>query len=72
MSSVIWTLRLLGAQAFKVTDNIVYQDNQITIIMERKGKFLSGKKTQHIDLQYFFITDCIEQKEVSIEYCPTE
>ena len=40
--------------------------------MERNGKFSSSKRTKHIDMRYFFITDRIEKKEVSVEYCPTE
>ena len=59
-------------QGFKVNKNIVYQDNQSAIIMERNGNYSCRKKTRHIDMRCFFITDCIEQKEVSIEYCPTE
>ena len=40
--------------------------------MERYENYSRGKKTRHIDMWYFFITDCIEKKEVSVKYCPTE
>ena len=33
---------------------------------------LARELTKHIDMRYFFITDLIEKKEVSVEYCPTE
>ena len=72
MHGVFWTLRFLGGQGFKVNENIVYQDNQSAILMERNGKYLCGNKTCHIDMRYFFITDGIEQKEVSVKYCPKE
>ena len=39
MPGVLWTLRFLGGQGFKVNKNIVYQDNQSTILMERNGKY---------------------------------
>ena len=60
MPDVIWTLSFLGGQCFKVNDNITYQDNQNNILMERNGKYLCEKKTHHIDMRYFFITDRIE------------
>ena len=62
MPGVLWTLLFLGGQGFKVNDNIAYQDNQSTILMESNGKYLCGNKTRHIDMRYFFITDQIEQK----------
>ena len=72
MSSVLWTLRFLDAQGYEIEENVVYQDNQSAILLEKNGKFSSSKRTKHIDMRYFFITDRIEKKEVSVEYCPTE
>ena len=69
---VLWTLRFLGSQGFKVNNNITDHDKQSAILMERNGKHLCGKKTRHIDMRYFFITDRIEHNEVSVEYCPRE
>ena len=68
MPGVIWTLCFFGGNGLNVNKNIVYQDNQSAIIMERNRKYLHGKKNRHIDMRYFFITDHIEQKELSIEY----
>ena len=31
----------------------------------------SGKKTQHMDIHYFFVTDKIVAEEVNVEYCPS-
>ena len=65
-------LWFLGVQGFDSKENIVYQDNQSAILMESDGKYLCRKKTCHIDMRYFFINDRIEQKEVSVGYCPTK
>ena len=32
----------------------------------------SGKKTKHLDVRYFFVTDRQEKGEVKIEYCPSD
>ena len=36
------------------------------------GKNANSKGTKHIKIQYFFVTDRIEQKELELEYCPTD
>ena len=53
MPGVLWELRLLGAQGFKVNKNIVYQDDQNAILMDRNGKYSCGNKTRHIDMRHF-------------------
>ncbi len=40
--------------------------------MERNGKASSGKQTWHISIQYFFITNRVNMKEVEIKWCPTK
>ena len=71
MSNVIWTRNFLLAQGVQIDDNVVYQDNQSAILLERNGRRSSGKRTRHIDIRYFFITDRIAKKEIRVEYCPT-
>jgi len=55
-----------------VTDNVVYQDNQSAILLERNGQASCGKRTRHINIRYFFIKDRVANQELRIEYCPTE
>ncbi len=31
-----------------------------------------SKRTHHINIRYFFITDRVKNNELQIEYCPTE
>jgi hypothetical protein len=48
------------------------QDNKSLILLERNGKASSGKRTRHINIYYFFITDQVNMKELTIEWCPTQ
>lgn len=64
MALILWVRLFLRAQGFKVTDNIVYQDNQSTILLANNGKKSSGKKTRHIEIRYYFITDNIAKGNV--------
>jgi hypothetical protein len=59
------------AQGFAVEPSMVYQDNQSAILLEKNGRGSSSKRTRHIDIRYFFVTDRIQNKEVQVSYCPT-
>jgi hypothetical protein len=52
-------------------DNILHQDNKSAILLERNGKMSSGKRTKHITIQYFFVTDKIKSGEISAKWSPT-
>ena len=66
MPLVLWTRLFAEAQDYSVTENIVYQDNKSAILLEKNGKASSGKKTKHINMRYFFITDRVTKKDISI------
>ena len=72
LTKVLWTKKFLEAQDIKVLENVIYRDNTSTMKLEQNGKASSGKRTRHFDIKYFYITDLIERKEVTIEHCPTE
>jgi len=53
--------------------NILLQDNTSAIQLERYGKRSSTKRTRHINIRYFYITDKLQDKTVTaISYCPTK
>ena len=70
MPAICWTRYFLEAQGYGVKDNVVYQDNKSSILLEKNGKMSSGKHTKHINIRYFFITDHASKGELSIEWCP--
>jgi len=71
LPQMIWCRYFLEAQQEQVEDNICYQDNESAIKLENNGKRSSSKRTRHINIRYYFITDRVANGEVSIEYCPT-
>ena len=72
MSLILWTRYFLKSQGYKVSDNVIFQDNKSAMLLERNGKVSSGKRTKHINISYFFITDRISKGEVRVEWCPTK
>ena len=71
MGPAIWTKLFMEAQGHKV-ETIMYQDNKSAILLEKNGKESSGKRTRHLNIRYFYITDCIEKKYLTVDYCPTD
>jgi hypothetical protein len=71
MPQILWTLYFLEAQGYKIDDNLLYQDNKSSILLETNGRGSSGKRTRHIDVRYFFIADRVKSGEIRIEHCPT-
>jgi KUP system potassium uptake protein len=69
---LLWTCYFLDAQGYGVKENKVFQDNQSAILLEKNGWCSSSCCTHHINIHYFFVTDRIQSKELSIEYCPME
>jgi len=72
MPTVLWARQFLDKQGFAIRENLIYQDNQAAILLERNGRASSGKRTKHINTRFFFITDRINDKQVAVDWCPTE
>jgi hypothetical protein len=71
MPHILWTNYFLNWQGYNVKDTILYQDNKSAILLEKNGKKSSTKRTKHINVRYFFITDRVKANELSIEHCGT-
>jgi len=71
MGQVLWTKYFLEAQGYDIP-TVVFQDNKSTMLIERHGRASSTKRTRHINIRYFFVTDCIQRKNLTVEYCPTD
>ena len=69
---VLWTRLFLEAQGYTVKDNVIFQDNQSAILLERNGKASSGKRTRHFNIRYFLLTDQVANNNVTIQFCPTD
>ena len=42
------------------------------MLLEKNGKASSSRRTKHVNVRYFFITDRSKNGDLSIEYCPTD
>ena len=71
MSQILWTNYFVDAQGYKARGTIGYQDNRSAILLETNGRRSSSKRTKHLNVRYFFVTNRIKSGDISIEYCPT-
>jgi hypothetical protein len=72
MAQIIWTRYFLEAPGYSIKDTIVFQDNQSAMLLEKNGRASRSKRRRHTNICYFFITDRIANKEMSVQYCSTK
>ena len=60
-----------ATQGYPVPTTTIYQDNKSTILLAENGRSSSSKRTRHINVRYFFVTDKIKKGEVKVAFCPT-
>lgn len=72
MSMVCWTRHFLKAQGYNMEPTKIYQDNMSAMLLEKNGRASSSRRTRHIAIRYFFVTDKVKSGEATIEYCPTD
>ena len=69
---ILWTGLFMEKQGYPLEKNILYQDNKSAILLEKNGRRSAGKRSRALNVRYFFLTDQVEKKNLSIEYCPTD
>jgi hypothetical protein len=72
LSLVLWSREFMIAQGYGCNRNIILQDNSSSVLMEINGKASSGKRTRHMNIRYFNITDRVEKGEAEIMWVPRE
>ena len=72
LPQVFWTKQFLEEQGHLDTTTIVYQDNMSSILLERNGRSSSTKRTKHMHIHYFYVTEQVQNKTIHITHCPTE
>ena len=75
---VMWAKQFFKEQAKDLPEKnlgkqvVIKQDNTSVIQLERNGKRSSTKRTRHIHIRYFYITDMLkDDKGISLVYKPT-
>ena len=70
--AVLWTRYFVESQGYEVKQNVIGQDNISAALLEENGKASSSRRTKHMNIRYFFITNRVQAGEVTIERVPTD
>ena len=69
---VMWVPLFSEEQGNPTETNSVCQDNNSTILLEKKRKVSSSERTCAIKMQYFMVTDLVKKGQLDIVHCPTD
>jgi hypothetical protein len=72
VSSIVWTKLFLDEQGYPLDENILYQDNKSSILLEMNGRQSAGKRSRHLNIRLFFVTDQKQKGNLDIQFCPTD
>jgi len=72
MPQLLWMNYFLEAQRWFSQDTLMGQDNRSCMSLEKNGKTSSSKRTKHINVRHYFVTDQIQNKELKVFHCPTD
>ena len=68
LTQVICTQYLMKEKGCKIHNNIIYQDNQSSIRWENNFRKSISKRTRHINIRYYFITDRVAMQEAYLDF----
>ena len=54
----------MGEQGYAIENNILYQGNMSTILLEKFGRMSAGKNSKHIKNSFFLITDKVAMEDL--------
>ena len=67
----IWQMMFFEEQGYPLHKNVLFQDNQSAIKMEKNGRNSCTGNSRHVNIRYFVVKDRVDKGEIEIEYCPT-
>ena len=71
-TQIIWGNYSIAAQGYEIDETEVFQDNISSSYLLVNGQQSNSKRTKHMNVRYFFMKDCIKNREMRIKHCPTK
>ena len=66
-----WAQLFIETQVYSYK-TVLHQDNEAAMPLELNSKRSSSKKTRHLNIRYFYITDKLDQGWLTFRHCRTE
>ena len=68
----MWCKYFMEAQGYTIERNVLYQDNNSTILLANNGRMSAGKNSRHIKNRFFLKTDKVNQGDLEIRHMGTK
>ena len=72
LPQVLWTKQFLEEQGWLDSKTVLYQDNTSSILLEKNGWSSSTKRTKHMHIWYFYVTEQVRKKTIHVTHCLTD
>ena len=46
--------------------------NQSAMLLKKNGRKSAGKRSRHLNIRYFYITDLVKKGHLTIQFCPPD
>ena len=63
---VLWLANFVKIQGQDIKENILYQDNQSAMKMEKNGRMSCTESSRYVSIRHFFVKNRADKGEVSI------
>ena len=67
----IWIVMFYEAQGYEKTKNVLFQDNESAINIEKHGQESCTGNYRHIHIWHFFVKYGVDKEEIEVQFCPT-
>ena len=71
MPQVLWKTYSFESQRYEMDAEIIYQDNNSAMLLEKHGTLSRIRRANHINARYYFIANKVPNVQVQLEQCPT-
>ena len=71
VTNIQWAQIFIKVQGYACKTRL-HQDNEAAMRLDLNGKRSSSKRTCHLNIRYFYITDQLDQGWVTVRHCPTD
>ena len=71
LPNAVWIKNFLEAQGYVVSTNILEQEKESAIKIEKNGRASASNRSRHIDIRYFFTKDQLRRENIKVRHCPT-
>ena len=71
MPQVLWKTYSFESQRYEMDAEIIYQDNNSAMLLDKHGTLSRIRRANHINARYYFISNKVPNVQVQLEQCPT-